>query len=174
VASQIFLGTFLLVAGEQNVVCMNHWCPAYLDDVGGGRDPGFVLDGCRAGNSLHLSLSAVRGCVDHDTLHACTWGCGMEGCNPDPCDSVSCPAYCKDGECLDSDPCEGMSCAHGCFRGRCLQNRNARGPDIDGDGFSDLADCDDLSPDDNPDAPELCADGDDDDCDGRVDEAECR
>jgi len=174
VANRIFLGTFLLVASEPNMVCMNHWCPAYDGDVGAGRDPGFVLDGCRAGNSLHMSISAIRGCLDHDTLHRCSWGCGLDGCNPDPCDTMSCDAFCKDGVCLDSDPCASMACEHGCFRGRCLQNRNARGPDIDGDGYSNLADCDDLSPDDGPDAPEICADGDDDDCDGQVDEADCR
>jgi len=171
---RVFLGTFFLVAGERNEVCMNHGCTAYREEVAAGRDPGFVLDGCSRPNSLHLAVSAFHGCTDKTFRRRCSWGCDSSSCLPDPCDAVSCPAYCKDGVCLDDNPCDRISCEHGCLRGLCLQNRNARGPDLDGDGYSDVADCDDTDPDTTPDSPEICADGEDDDCDGTIDEVDCR
>ena len=78
-----------------------------------------------------------------------------------------------DGTCLDANPCESVTCEHGCVNGRCLQNRNARGPDADGDGYSNLADCDDDDPDVNPARREVCSNGVDDNCDGFIDEMPC-
>ncbi len=45
--------------------------------------------------------------------------------------------------------------------------------DADGDGFSTILDCDDSSTLVNPYATEACADGQDNDCDGEVDETTC-
>lgn len=42
-------------------------------------------------------------------------------------------------------------------------------PDEDGDGFGSDVDCDDGNPNVNPDAPEICDDGIDNDCDGLMD-----
>ncbi|MEM9074187.1 MAG: putative metal-binding motif-containing protein [Myxococcota bacterium] len=170
----VFMGTFLLVAGEPNVICINHWCPEWREENEAGRDFGFEVDGCRGTNSIHFRIDASAiACRDETTLNACTFGCAMGDCLPDPCDSVSCPGFCMDGECLDENPCASVSCEHGCVRGRCLQNRHARGPDADGDGFSELADCDDTDPLVNPDRREICGNGIDDNCNGAFDEAGC-
>jgi MYXO-CTERM domain-containing protein len=92
---------------------------------------------------------------------------------PDPCESTQCDKYCKDGECLDDNPCLDVTCTHGCVRGRCLQPPHARGPDEDGDGFADVADCDDDNPTAHPRHRELCGNGIDDNCDGVADEPLC-
>ncbi len=170
----VFMGTFLLVAGEANRICLNHWCPDWRAEIEAGRDFGFVVDGCRGVNSVHFRIDATAiACRDDSTLHACSWGCASGACLPDPCDAASCEAFCMDGVCTDTNPCDAVSCEHGCVRGRCLQNRHARGPDVDGDGFSELADCDDTNPEVHPDHREICANGLDDDCDGTFDEGDC-
>ena len=170
----VFMGTFLLVEGEDNVICINHWCPEWEMEIDAGRDFGFVEADCDGVNSIHFRIGATAiACEDETTLQPCSWGCGPDGCLPDPCEAVTCPAFCMDGECLDTNPCADVTCVHGCVRGRCLQNRHARGPDEDGDGYSDVADCDDDDPFAHPGRPEVCDDGDDDDCDGFVDEAGC-
>ena len=170
----VFMGTFLLVAGEPNRICLHHWCPDWRAEIEAGRDYGFVVDGCRGVNSVHFRIDATAiACRDDTTLNPCAWGCFDGECAPDPCDAVSCDGFCMDGECLDRNPCDSVTCLHGCVRGRCLQNRHARGPDRDGDGFSELADCDDTNPDVHPDRRELCGNGLDDDCDGDVDEGDC-
>lgn len=170
----VFMGTFLLVAGEDNVICINHWCPEWAAENREGRDFGFVGAGCVGQNSIHFRIGATAiACIDETTLNACSWGCGPSGCHPDPCDSVSCPRYCMDGVCTDTNPCDSVSCLHGCANGRCLQNRHARGPDADGDGYSLLADCDDNDPTIHPGRPEVCGDELDNDCDGDFDETEC-
>lgn len=171
----VFMGTFLLVEGVDNEICINHWCPEWRTEIEAGNDFGFVEAGCEGSpNSIHFEIDThAIACEDELHLQPCSWGCGEEGCLPDPCDSVSCPAYCKDGVCLDENPCAGLACEHGCVRGRCLQNRHARGPDEDMDGYSRLADCDDSDPTAHPGRPEVCDDGEDDDCDGFVDESDC-
>lgn len=45
--------------------------------------------------------------------------------------------------------------------------------DEDWDWFGAACDCDDSNPDINPDAPEICDDGLDNNCDGQVDEEDC-
>ena len=170
----VFMGTFLLVAGEPNTICINHWCPDWSAEIEAGRDFGFVVDGCEGVNSIHFRIDATAiACKDETTLNPCSWGCFDGECAPDPCDAADCPAYCMDGECLDENPCAGITCEHGCVRGRCLQNRHARGFDRDMDGFSDVADCDDGDPLVNPDREEICGNGVDDNCDGFYDERPC-
>jgi MYXO-CTERM domain-containing protein len=78
-----------------------------------------------------------------------------------------------DGVCLDDNPCADVTCAHGCVRGRCLQNRHARGPDADGDGYTRLADCDDDNAFAHPGRAEICGNATDDNCDGFIDEMPC-
>jgi MYXO-CTERM domain-containing protein len=171
-AEPVFMGTFLLVAGEDNRICINHWCPDWRVE-NSTEDFGFVVDGCEGSpNSIHFQVAAsALACLDDTTLQDCSWGCAGGECLPDPCDSVSCDRYCKDGECLDHNPCDDVNCLHGCVRGRCLQAPNARGADADGDGFSNLADCNDGDAQIHPNHPEECGNGVDDDCDGTAEEA---
>ena len=173
-ADPVFMGTFLLVEGEPNRICIRHWCPEWSAEIEEGQDYGFVIDGCGGANSIHFRIGATAiACEDERTLQPCSWGCDDGACNPDPCDSVSCDAFCRDGECMDANPCEGLNCTHGCFRGYCLQNPHARGPDADGDGFSNVAECDDNNADVNPNQPERCGNGIDDNCNGFADEMPC-
>ena len=173
----VFMGTFLLVAGEDNTICINHWCPEWRVEDAAGRDFGFVEADCGPPapvNSIHFRIDAnAIACVDETTLQPCSWGCGMGGCVPDPCDAADCPRFCMDGTCLDTNPCDDVTCEHGCVRGRCLQNRHARGPDADGDGYSVVADCDDMDPFSHPGRREVCDDDRDNDCDGNFDEGGC-
>lgn len=175
--SPVFLGTFLLVAGEANKVCVNHWCPEYHSELSAGRDWGHVNDGCSNSNvnSIHLRLdSHTLVCRAPDTVvRACAWGCAMGGCLPDPCDAADCPAFCRDGVCLDTNPCDSLGCEYGCHHGRCLQPPWTTGPDADGDGYSSLAECDDTDASVHPGAVERCGTGIDEDCDGLIDEAGC-
>ncbi|MBW2464849.1 MAG: putative metal-binding motif-containing protein [Deltaproteobacteria bacterium] len=97
----------------------------------------------------------------------------MGECLPDPCLTMSCASFCMDGTCLDDNPCASVTCEHGCVRGLCLQNRNARGPDLDDDGYSDVADCDDGNALVHPGRMEVCGNGVDDNCDGFIDERPC-
>lgn len=170
---QVFIGTFLLVEGERNRICFHHWCQYWHAELLAGRDLGFVMGDCRDGNSIGFTATGSVGCADRTTLHRCSWGCVEGRCLADPCDSLSCPSFCMDGACLDTNPCDQVACAHGCVRGRCLQGPNARGPDADLDGYSDLADCDDGDRLANPGLPEVCATGADENCDGHVDEPGC-
>jgi hypothetical protein len=170
----VFMGTFLLVAGEPNRICIHHWCPDWQVELSSGNDYGFVVNGCSGVNSIHFRIDATAiACQDESHLQPCSWGCDSGSCLPDPCDSVSCPSYCMDGICLDENPCAGSTCEHGCVRGRCLQNRHARGPDEDGDGYSYVADCDDHNGLANPGRTELCQNAVDDNCDGFIDERPC-
>lgn len=174
-AEPTFMGTFLLVAGEDNIICLNHWCPVWKEATQDGAEPGFVTAGCDGVNSIHFRIDTNAVLCEEDTmLNVCTWGCEDGNCLPDPCDSANCPAYCKDGVCLDENPCAGLGCEHGCKNGRCLRPKTAPGPDSDGDGFSRAADCDDNDASVHPDYPEICANSRDDDCDGTVDEADCQ
>jgi hypothetical protein len=173
VADRLFLGTFLLIEDEPNELCLEHWCPRYSEQLAAGMDWGFTLDRCTDINSLNMSVTGFAGCLDPFTRHRCSWGCDAGTCLPDPCDAMTCAAYCMDGVCLDENPCGRLSCIHGCVRGRCLQGPGARGPDADRDGFGDLADCDDHAPLASPAHAERCGNATDDDCDGRVDEGDC-
>jgi len=50
----VFMGTFLLRAGEANEVCINHWCPEYRD---GREGDGHANADCRGSiNSIHVVL----------------------------------------------------------------------------------------------------------------------
>jgi len=173
--SPVFMGTFLLVAGEPNRICLHHWCPEWRAEIAAGRDFGFVIAGCDGVNSIHFKIGATAiACEDETTLQPCSWGCMDGTCTPDPCDSVSCPAYCMDGVCLDDNPCAMVTCEHGCVRGRCLQNRHARGPDADMDGYGALSDCDDMNAAIHPGRAEVCGNVLDDNCNGFIDEMPCR
>ncbi len=173
----VFVGTFLLVAGEENEICINHWCPEFEAEINQGNDFGFVdaEAKCKGSpNSIHFRIGTdAIACIDETTLQPCSWGCEQGACLPDPCDAMTCENFCQDGTCTDTNPCASVTCMHGCKRGLCLQNRFARGPDEDGDGFSNLADCDDNDATANPDRNEVCDNGKDDNCDGFVDESSC-
>ncbi len=172
-----FMGTFLLVEGEDNVMCLNHWCPEYDDIVAGGGAPGFVYNGCGAPgaiNSIHFKVAdGAIACEEETTLYPCTFGCFEGECQADPCDDSDCPLYCKDGACSDEDPCADLNCEYGCKNGYCLQEPDSRGVDGDGDGYNEYGDCDDDDPLVNPGATEVCGNNVDDDCDGAIDEADC-
>lgn len=170
----VFMGTFLLVAGEPNRICIHHWCPEWSAEIEAGRDFGFVVDGCEGVNSIHFKIGATAiACEDETSLQPCSWGCMDGECLPDPCDAITCEKYCMDGVCMDDNPCADVECEHGCVRGRCLQNRHARGPDADGDGYPELSDCDDENPFAHPGRAEVCGNDTDDNCDGWVDERPC-
>lgn len=66
----VYMGTFLLVAGERNELCINHWCPVWRDR---GRDDGFVNDNCDGSiDSIHVSLDgSMRVCLDDHTVPSC-------------------------------------------------------------------------------------------------------
>ncbi len=170
-----FMGTFLLVEGEDNRICLRHWCPEYLELVEQGEDPGFVTGGCTGSpNSIHFRIDENAIACEEDTmLMNCSFGCEDGVCLPDPCDAMDCPQYCQNGECVFDDPCQDLDCAHGCKNGRCLQPPSAPGPDGDGDGYPFAADCDDAKASINPGQSEICGNGLDDDCDGVVDEPGC-
>jgi len=52
----VFLGTFRLVQGEPNKLCVHHWCPVWRQAKQEGRDLGHVNDGCAGSiNSVHVS-----------------------------------------------------------------------------------------------------------------------
>ena len=173
-----FVGTFLLVAGEDNEICLNHWCPEWKQELEDGRDLGFVSSpqesACDGANSIHFRIGAeALACADTQTLRECVFGCSAEGCLDDPCEDAGCPNFCKDGVCLDENPCENSGCEHGCKNGYCLQDSQARGEDNDGDGYGKYADCDDEDNQANSGRQEVCGNDKDDDCDGIVDGIPC-
>ena len=171
-----FMGTFFLIEGEENQICIRSWCPEYRELVAqGGKDPGFVTSGCTgSANSIHFRIDQnVIACEEDTTLMNCSFGCEQGACLPDPCDAMDCPQYCKDGECIFDNPCQDLGCAHGCKNGRCLQPPTRPGPDDDGDGYPFAADCDDTRAEANPGQSEICDNGLDDDCDNIVDNAHC-
>jgi hypothetical protein len=52
----VFMGTFLLVAGEPNEICIRHWCPVWRS---GGRSGPFVNAGCDSSiDSVHFRMDA--------------------------------------------------------------------------------------------------------------------
>ncbi len=164
----VFLGTFLFVGGEDNELCLHHWCPVRSDELG------FVLGDCAGPNSLHLDLSTTQTWLCPDTLRPCALGCGDTGCVPEPCETMICTGdegpYCADGACTSDNPCNGNDCAYGCAFGRCLAPNDPYGDDLDSDGYSSFADCNDGRGDVHPGALEICESRVDEDCDGYVDE----
>jgi hypothetical protein len=178
----VYMGTYLLVAGEENVICINHWCPEWEEAFADGDDLGFISHpgdaeaSCSSPDSIHFKIAATAlVCKQEGFLQACAGGCSDAGCDPHPCFEKKCDAFCEmnaDGKavCVDDNPCSGKACENGCVFGLCLQDSNARGPDEDGDGFSAVADCDDDNPDVNPGVKEVKSNGVDDDCDGFIDE----
>ena len=171
-----FMGTFLLVAGEKNKICLNHWCPHWVKAQAQNpkQDPGYITSGCKGINSIHFRVDAnARLCVEDTMLKPCTWGCKNGKCLPDPCIAAKCPGFCKDGVCLKINPCAALKCLYGCKNGRCLQPKSAPGEDADGDGYTFSADCDDDDAAVNPGQAEVCKNGKDDNCNGEVDEVTC-
>ena len=78
----VFVGTFLLVAGEENVVCIHHWCPEWRKALDAGTDLGFVHDpanpgaNCKTADSIHFKIAATAlVCKQQAYLQACAGGC---------------------------------------------------------------------------------------------------
>ncbi len=174
----VYMGTYLLVAGEDNRICIHHWCPEWLADADGEKLLGFVgnlLCGDPGSvNSIHFRIDAsALACLDSETLQECSFGCFSGTCAEDPCLDAGCANFCKDGVCLTENPCTDAGCEHGCVNGYCLQAPETDGEDADGDGYAQVADCDDSNADVNPGRSEVCDNGIDDNCDGNIDEAQC-
>ena len=115
-------------------------------------------DGDKCTTSDHCKGGACTGLADPD--------CEEPG---DPCEDAA------DGTpCDDKDPC---TLDDHCFKGKCVADSltpECFEDDFDKDGFTtEQGDCNDLDPTINPEAPELC-NGQDDDCDGEVDEGVCQ
>jgi hypothetical protein len=175
-----YMGTFLLTAGEANVICIRHWCQIYLSDPTRYANT-FVSDRECGGsvNSIHFRMGAgTFVCRQEGYLQSCMGGCVDGGCIHHPCYDHQCPAgeHCqmnpatKAAECVAANPCGNITCEYGCLFGLCLQGQAVRGPDADGDGYSRLADCDDNNPAANPGVAEVMGNGVDDNCDGLVDD----
>ena len=169
----VFMGTFFLDANQPNRICLHHWCPDWEEN----KELGFVTNDCGGPNkvnSIHFVLEGDElACQEQRTLQECTWGCGDNGCVPDPCLDAGCENYCKDGVCMDESPCEDMGCTYGCLNGYCLQAPNSRGGDGDGDGYSKLGDCNDDNGQVNSGQNEICGNNIDDNCNGTKDEDTC-
>lgn len=102
----------------------------------------------------------------------------------DPCDP--CPVdplndVDSDGHCADQDNCPDIANPlqedrdndnHGDPCDNCPDLRNGNQRDRDGDGAGEVCDCDDSDPNVSPNAPEICANLVDDDCDGATDAAD--
>ncbi len=96
----------------------------------------------------------------------CVAGETDPGCIPTGCEVEPDGSPCEDGDpCTIDDLCLDGECQGGAITPECA------GQDLDGDGFTPAdGDCDDNDPNVNPAMPELCGDGQDNDCDGAVDE----
>jgi len=128
-------------------------------------------------NGVETCDLVTGACLSGEEITTCS-GATEDGCCPAGCDDVS-DADCEasplaedcstlgdeDGDgladCDDPDCVDEPACVVTC-------------DDIDGDGYEDAAcggtDCDDLDPEVNPDASEVCDDGVDNNCDGAIDE----
>ena len=114
------------------------------------------------------------GCVYEVIEGFCDDGVCFSGAFCDP--EVGCVGGSDPLDCNDRNPCTVDRCDPGA--GGCVNPPR----DSDGDGYPAArvggttcgggTDCDDTDPDINPDAAEVCDNGEDDDCDGDVDE-EC-
>jgi len=121
---------------------------------------GSVPDGmpCNDGDPCSMDDQCDDGeCVGGETDPACV---------PTGCEDAPDGEPCNDGDpCTLDDLCIGGECVGGAITPECAEQ------DLDGDGFTPSeGDCDDADPSVHPEAPEVCGDFTDNDCDGEIDE----
>ncbi len=138
------------------------------DPVDGCSNPDNT-DACDDGDACTVDDRCSGGACQPGDPRTCNDG---EDCTDDDCDPDSGCIFTPndDNACDDGDPCTvDDHCAGGSCTASVLRDR-------DGDGFVDEAcggtDCDDLDPDINTAATEVC-DGADNDCDGLLDQRLC-
>ena len=124
--------------------------------------------------SSELTTPDADGDGDGDECASCTATqvCRGDRCVEESslCETVECPegSACYLGVCRAANPCDGVACPNPgevCRNGRCLAGEG----DLDGDGALARDDCDESDPLIHPGAEERC-NGEDDNCDGLIDE----
>jgi cysteine-rich repeat protein len=138
-------------------VCASVLCGNATVDVPEDCDDGNTLSGDGCENDCTFTCASDDDCAAMDT-DVCdgreTCNLGTHRCAP------AAPLVCDDGDACTVDSCHPVD---GCVT-------DVRAFDVDGDGYFALAcggdDCDDSVASTNPGAPEICADGVDNDCVG--------